>query len=380
MSLPLSRRLPMAAALFTGIVCGVLASSAEAQPNAMSLNGIFLPDTADVTPTGEAALKLSVDAAQPPQQCPSKATFKIMLPAGKDPLLADAIFAARRDVLQAVLRSHQLQGPEWVLDPERGTGPEDVLVSYGPMPDKEPPNLTTTSTPRKGTKVQAGDKIEITIVARDDGNAWQTGIKSIQLTADDGLVQPTLDNGLVSKCQATFRTQTLKVNYTVPSNPPPIVHLKAIAEDFVGNADFDIGEFPTGEMWKGTVKLERDEPNPQCSAIKSETVFSIVVAGDGQVSGSGTLDHSSYTCPPITMPATHATVSIGGAMQDGTFRIYLTDWDPKNAPMPRLPGGLWIVNVGQGAIGEGTFNMRNFGATGDIIFRVKLECVTCSNP
>jgi hypothetical protein len=45
--------------------------------------------------------------------------------------------------------------------------------------------------------------------------------------------------------------RTHSVTYTVPSDPPPIVRLRAIAEDFAGNIDTDIGEFPTGD-WYGT--------------------------------------------------------------------------------------------------------------------------------
>jgi len=251
-------------------------------------------------------------------------------------------------------------------------------------PDTEKPTLKTTSTPRKGTKVKPGDTIKVRMEASEEYSdpriGWQTGVKKIQLTDEsrNQVVPPHFENsGGPRPCKEKQWKQTLEVTYTVPPNPPPVIRLRAVAEDFAGNRDDDVGEFFTGEVWKGTIKLERDGRNPQCSAIKSETEFTIAVADDGAVTGSGTLNHSSYTCPGgYTAPATRAPVAIGGKKQGGAFTAYLTDW-PKTALVPRLPGGQWIVQVGQGSTGEGTFAP---GSMTDVIFRVKLICQNCDRP
>ena len=55
--------------------------------------------------------------------------------------------------------------------------------------------------------------------------------------------------------------QILEVTYTVPPNPPPIIRLRAVAEDFAGNKDDDVGEFPTGD-WHGTIDWRISNPGP----------------------------------------------------------------------------------------------------------------------
>ena len=46
---------------------------------------------------------------------------------------------------------------------------------------REPPKLDTSWMPPKGSKVKPGDQIKVKMVARDDANHWQTGIKPIDL-------------------------------------------------------------------------------------------------------------------------------------------------------------------------------------------------------
>ena len=125
-------------------------------------------------------------------------------------------------------------------------------------PDTERPTLKTTSTPRKGTKVKPGDTIKVRMEASEEYSdtrlGWQTGVKKIQLH-DESLgrdVPPHFENtGGPRPCKEKQWKQFLEVTYTVPQNPPPVIRLRAIAEDFAGNADTDIGEFPTGD-WYGT--------------------------------------------------------------------------------------------------------------------------------
>jgi hypothetical protein len=260
----------------------------------------------------------------------------------------------------------------------------DTSTTLTLAPDTDKPSLKTTSVPPKGTRVKAGGTIKVRMDASEEYGAtrhgWQTGVKKILLRDEskNQNVSPHFENnGRPQPCERKLWKKSLEVTYTVPENPPPIIRLRAIAEDFAGNKDDDVAEFPTGELWKGTVKLERDGRNPQCSAVTSETEFIIAVADDGTVTGSGTLDHSKYTClGGYTTPATHAPVAVGGKKQAGVFTLFLSDW-PKTAMVPRLPVGQWIVQVGQGSSGEGTFAP---GRMTDVVFRVKLECQNCGHP
>ena len=132
-------------------------------------------------------------------------------------------------------------------------------------PDTEKPTLKTTSTPRKGTKVKPGDTIKVRMEASEEYSdtrvGWQTGVKKIQLI-DEGpnpVVTPRWEGAEMRPCAQKQWKQFLEVTYTVPPNPPPIIRLRAIAEDFAGNKDDDVGEFPTGD-WYGQLQLDTRLP------------------------------------------------------------------------------------------------------------------------
>ena len=83
----------------------------------------------------------------------------------------------------------------------------------------------------------------ITVSERyEDGHkSWPTGVQTIQLLADAGLIDSKPYGPPTQPCER----QTFEATYTVPRNPPLIVHLRAIAEDGVGNQASEVAEFPT---------------------------------------------------------------------------------------------------------------------------------------
>lgn len=125
--------------------------------------------------------------------------------------------------------------------------------------DREPPNLKVIWTPPSGTKVKPGGKITVKVTARDDANAWQDGVRQIWLEdvsegiqyVGDPTVYPQPE--VVGYCNRRHAVRTFERTYTVPDNPPPLVYLKALAEDFNKNVAFDLGKFPTVD-WFGTIK------------------------------------------------------------------------------------------------------------------------------
>jgi hypothetical protein len=227
-------------------------------PNTVTLDGIFDPDLADVLPGGREKLKDAVDRAKVhSDSCyPPRATFTALTHTGGDPLFVKTLAEARQAALEHVLRGSLGLDPEQfktereVVD--TGNSGDDVRVTYDkPDDDTDAPVLKVSSTPRKGTKVKAGDQIKVTIRASEryaDGHkSWPSGVRSLQLIADDGLVQPIGDYGMrPPPCER----RTLEVTYTVPSKPPLIVHLTALTEDAVGNKNFESAEFPTVSGFK----------------------------------------------------------------------------------------------------------------------------------
>ncbi len=239
----------------------VLAQGAQTPPPT-SLSGVFGNPSnalAQVTPAGLAALKGAAQKAKAAADCyPPRVIFTARvkkLPG--DPSFEETLAKVRGDALKAVLPSLGLEADQ-VRAGSAVVDIDDVRVTHDPFnrDDKDPPKLKVTSTPKKGTKVKPGDKIKVTIKAsehyRDGHKSWPTGVQNIQLIADDGLV----DSKDYGRPPQPCSRQTFEVTYTVPKNPPAIVHLRAIAEDAVGNQASEVGEFPTGDTWKGTMSAE----------------------------------------------------------------------------------------------------------------------------
>jgi hypothetical protein len=351
-----------------------LAGSTAAQQTTETLFNVF-PDASSVDPGPKELARLAgaIQQAKVPRECPL-GELTIYTPKG-DKIFQGALSGARRDAVLAALERLGLDvaGRLFVNEVQGSAGKFDV--GYSPARDDKPPTLTTTSQPKKGSKVKAGQTINVTMVARDDADRLQTGIESIRLTAESDGGREVAPTPMHYGPCSDPREKRVVATYVVPDNPPPVLRLRACAWDHANNQDCDVAEFPTQETWAGSYRLERDELRGPCSAVTSEAKFTIQVAGDGGVSGNGTMHHSSWTCAGgFRAPATDGALSIGGKKQGGIFTLFLKDV-PDMTYTPRLPIGQWIVPVGQGITGEAT--VAQFPG---VIFRVKLDCQTCGQP
>ena len=153
--------------------------------------------------------------------------------------------------------------------------------------------------------MKPGDQIKVTMVARDDATRWQTGIQRIQLIAqnpggDELVGAQDYPPVIRPNCEGRPEPRTLVLTYTVPRNPPPIVRLRAIAEDFANHHDTDVGEFPTGD-WYGTFEWTH-----LCvgSGLRDETrgIGDLTLDYDGRGNLTGTLA-GSIPERTQTMPA-----------------------------------------------------------------------------
>ena len=137
-------------------------------------------------------------------------------------------------------------------------------------------------------------------------------MKDIQVTADPG--GPVTSKDYLSyqgkACNEKSWEQSLDATYTVPSNPPPIIKLCALTEDFVGNQNLRCGEFPTGNKWKGKLHLVSSVTSSDygflCNNETFDGEFSLVVAPNGQVQGKGSAHlvappQCNYRPPPPAM-------------------------------------------------------------------------------
>jgi hypothetical protein len=190
-------------------------------------------------------------------------------------------------------------------------------------PDTEKPTLKTTSNPRKGTRVKAGDQIRVRMEASEEygehRTGWQSGVKKIQLR-DESLnrdVPPHYeDNGPMRACAQKPWKQWLEVTYTVPPNPPPVIRLRATAWDFAGNKDYDVAEFPTSD-WQGTLQWSAEQRVHTGVQYFSGTI-ELALSSDGRGGLTGTaLGTQSQKLRYAGCPASDTVTP-------GTFRARLT--------------------------------------------------------
>ncbi|HEY7383867.1 MAG TPA: hypothetical protein VH743_09380 [Beijerinckiaceae bacterium] len=219
------------------------------------------PDSIETKPGAVDRLKDVIQRAQPPGfECPTQVDVTVMW-YHPDKIWGGTIGEVRREVLEDALRALNLPNVEYSVRAEPRIV-NAVNVTADTRPDREPPKLDTNSVPRKGTKVKPGDVIRVTMVGRDQANAWQTGIKTIQLVADsEGGRFVASENfiGVPRACAGLQPERRVEASYTVPDNPPPLVRLSALAEDFVGLTDTDAGEFPTQGDWAGRLEWKAEQ-------------------------------------------------------------------------------------------------------------------------
>ncbi|MGH6769408.1 MAG: hypothetical protein ACRECO_10370 [Xanthobacteraceae bacterium] len=322
-------------------------------------------------------------AQTPGSQCPIDVDFTAM--GGPHPdgtLMSQALAWARRDAIEAVLKGF---GPSVRITSKTSSGLVSmVIISAQPAKDKERPKLDTNSVPRKGTKVKAGDTITVTMVARDNANAWQTGIKTIQLVADSagGRFVDVRNYLPAPGCLAPPMERRLGATYTVPANPPPIVRLTALTEDFAALTDTDVGEFPTEGDWYG--RMEWFSHNKDMNRPSNQTTFEfkfdgyadVTVTYDGQGNLTGTLigsqkiDTYYHRNPSVgvckgSTPPTPVRARVVGSDTPGraALSLQLVDVEaqiatPCTGPLENGPGLSALVRALQ-PVGDGTYRAES---------------------
>jgi hypothetical protein len=245
------------------------------------------------------------------------------------------------------------------------------------------PRARVRSVPGPGTQVKAGDQIRVTAVAeeRRSGGPWQMGLAQIQLLSlgpSQELVDSVDFTGQRGQaCDAKAWEGTLEATYTVPPNPPPVVELCVVADDWAGNGEdrgsWKCAQFPTGEIWTGT--LHGEWRNPAAAGLGPHVVIEgdlvsyhddtvmLTVAPDGSVSGEG----SSTAVAPMGPPGSY-TVTLSGTREDDAFRPLRVSYS--------VGGGSadWVVPI-RGRTAEGTF--QSTAGTTTYTLTIKLTCVSC---
>jgi len=300
----------IASSLFAGAVILVASfgplrfAATQAQGAGSSCSGtpcqipnLFDPDLAELKPANNQALndfiKGALDTIKGGNNDKDRGCYPLPItltvftkPDPKDPSFQDLLADERMKAIWNYFVEKGLD-PQKNLEPIKALGPKDGTAegTYNNV-DRDPPVLKTNSTPPKGTKVKQGDQIKIHATASErhvDGHkSWPSGVKSFQLIAN-GTLEDSKDYGMKPPpCEV----RVYEPSYTVPSKPPPIVHLRIYTEDATGHGTFEEADFPT-EDWYGTLR-EHAQGN-----IYNDTVyvdFSFNEERDGTIKGTGRVD------------------------------------------------------------------------------------------
>jgi hypothetical protein len=310
---------------------------------------LFEEDEPSPRPSELVQLANAIRGAQVPAPCPL-GELTITSPMPDDMWRISLLNARTGAVLSGIERLGVPVAGRVVVKVQQGSlGNSDT--AFQAALDEKPPRLETRSRLANGTslpngsKVNPGDQIVVTMTASDDPDPWPTGLKGIQLVADS-------DGGRFIAAEtyepcAEPRERQVVATYVVPANPPPMVRLTALAEDWIGQIDTDVGEFPTAD-WQGTIAMK-----VQIGGMKSTSgvTFAFDVAPDGSLNGRARAHIQGETTPVATSPPCTSLVTaspnqfdveLGGRRNGDTFEIALSvaGSSRRTITMECAPGGV----------------------------------------
>jgi hypothetical protein len=286
-------------------IASTILGPAHAQHDAEFSTFELFPDADSTDPKPDVVKRLAdaIRKAQPPGKCPL-GRLKIRTPNKGDAMFLASVATTRQQAVLQVLNSLGVPVAGRLSVESTVSGDSSGYDTIYEVPrDQKPPKIKTTSVPRKGSKVKAGDRIKVTIIARDNPDPWPTGIKVIQLVADSDRGRFIASENYEPCAQPAERR--VEATYRVPDNPPPIVRLTALAEDFVGLMATEVGEFPTGD-WYGRLEWSmRAGPAHAQGWTRFFGAADLAVSADGQGKLAGTIvgtasmegESSSPECP-----------------------------------------------------------------------------------
>ena len=315
---------------------------------------VFAPDTADVVPAAAGGLKQAVDQVGGPgavansnQGCAAPGLrVTALVAAAADPAFSDALGQIRADALDAALPAAGVPAGRFVAAYAGASNAEDGSVTVSAnTADIDPPELTVTSTPGKGTRVVPGDKIGVTIAASEryaDGHRSQpSGVVLLELVSDtEGVIyRETYPNP--DPCAVP----TLQVTYSVSAAPPPVVHLTAIARDAAGNQASKDAAFPTAGDYFGTLAFSSQQQVPAGMQYFDGAFAVTLTRGSkdnlsGVVSGPQSERLALAECPSDTVTPGKMSAKLNGVIKDGNvISLDVTDGSFTPPDMTPCKGG-----------------------------------------
>jgi hypothetical protein len=291
-------------------------SAAQQAKDSVSLVLFAGESSVDVRPDQLKRLAAAARNARPTRgECP-RGTITTFAAKG-DPLFQQALALGRKESLLAALAKMGVDVSQFyfqwtVSDSEKIT--RDTELAFGAPADETPPTVNMASKPKAGSRIKEGQKIAVTVTARDDRTHWESGIRGIRLFADsdgDRRLEDRVYPPHLPTCEGPPEARTFDTIYIVPSPAPPIVRLRAIARDHAGHEAEPpaIAEFPTGD-WYGTINWIHVVAHPQATATTTARAdLSLVYDGKGGMTGRMVGTHSATS---RMGPCSGSTMTPGG--------------------------------------------------------------------
>ena len=225
------------------------------------------------------------------------------LPGGSDMPGTTVHFSARYadDPAEAARAEHLLEDPE------------------------EPPVVVLQSIPRNGSRVEPGDTIRLQSQAMEIPPS--EGLHWAEIRSPGGVLGR--EEHQATPCVPSRFFSVMERTYTVPADPPPVIELTAVAQDFDGVDSTDSVTFVTDDrqVWEGTMTAETERQYEGAGGCfdtwRAELDF--VVDPEGTIDGTGRAELGEFGCElPSSNPAQAHVFSIGGQSSDDALTLLLS--------------------------------------------------------
>jgi hypothetical protein len=330
---------------------GAVLAQSPGTAGPVSLGDLFTkPDSTELKPGAGNTFSNAVRNARAagdalaPGQCP-KPKITVSVPKGDD-LFQEALVAARRDVLKALL-GRDADRFQFV---ENFAGTTSNVEIDASVADTAPPTITVSAP--SGTKVRNGQRRTITVTATEPSTGWQAGVKQIQIEDLDRRTHlEPWDNPAPAPrpCSNAGLTQTISRSYVVPPDVL-VARLKITVRDYHNPQHAVLVEYPIGD-WYGTFETSEDSVVRGVRTTIKDTL-DIVLEHDGKGNLEGTLAGNRHfkqnmpDCPwEITVPNKLRGKLLGSYTPGaGVMTIQLVE--PVIGPMPKkdCPRGGYIIS------------------------------------
>jgi len=204
---------------------------------------------------------------------------------------------------------------------EQAGHPEATVHFETTLEDSMSPGvyITGNASPAPGTKVSAGQRIDVDILAAPIPPTY--GLDYIEITSNTGAdtkahAAPGSGCGILNQARKTHFFDT------IPPNPPPFYTVSMTAYEKGGRSTTGPQlSWPTGNEWTGTAHYSDTETGQCTSGDDVSTTLDLVVARNDTFAGTATLTYNATRACGTLDTTQMKTFPVTGLMTGGQFHF-----------------------------------------------------------